>query len=422
MPNNRGRVQNGRSVRASEKVVGRHHQGIRSNPVSASDYTFTSTDNEPRFRWHRRLRPLLLALGIPFGVLATNNVEASAGFFGDMKKVGENTAEGFSEMRDFFSTLKGYLEATVDFVINIRENVATISADVMTWTYETLTKVVLHTPSFLFDSEWLRENTIMFTGLSLVVTVCIALYEGFQRMISGVHETKGITNINKVYARLPFVIGISAVAPTLFYYGFTALNWATEKIINLASIQMQEGLANINTSTFTLLEVGMFVLFDIALIGVMIPVFLQNFRRWFELLVLASITPLALSCWMFDSKEHLFHLWWDSIKKRATVQLVYAVYLLFIGGLMFGTKLPEDNWDLLIKLGVMIGGLFSMVNPPQIIKSHLNYHANTREVLQGAKDSFVPPEETREKAKGGYRFLRLKYLVNKRKKRAINKK
>lgn len=339
-----------------------------------------------------------------------------------MKKVGENTKQGMEDMSTFFSTLSGYLNATIDFFRNLKQNVANISAEVMTWTYETLTKVVLHTPSFLFDGDWLKENTLMFTGLSIVMTVCIALYEGFQRTVSGVAETKGLTNMSRVYGRLPLVLGISAIAPTLFYYGFTALNWATEKIISVASYQMQQGLAHVGMVTFSPIEVTMFVLFDIALIGMMIPVFLQNFRRWFELLVLASITPLALSCWMFESKEYLFHMWLENIKKRSTVQLIYAVYLLFIGGIMFGTKIPESGWDFLVKLGVMIGGLFSMVNPPQIVRSHLNYRSSTKEVFQGAKDAVIPSDETQKKARGGYRFMKLQYLLNKRKKRAINKK
>lgn len=292
---------------------------------------------------------------------------------------------------------------------------ANVSAEVMTWTYETLTKVVLHTPSFLFDTEWLKQNTMTFTGLSIVLIVCIAIYEGFERLISGVVNPKDLTPMSQVYKRLPVVLGVSAVAPTLFYYGFQGLNWVTDKIISITDTFMEQGLSSINAVDISVYELLLFGLFDIALIGMLVPVFLQNFRRWFELLVLSSITPLALACWMFNSKEYLFTMWWDSIKKRSTTQLVYAIYILFIGILMFGTKIPETGWELLIKLGVMVGGLSSMANPPQIIRSHLKYKGSTEEVLDGAAAALTPHEDVRGATSKLYGFVKSNFLKGKSK-------
>ena len=85
------------------------------------------------------------------------------------------------------------------------------------------------------------------------------------------------------------------------------------------------------------------------------------------------------------------------------------------GVLMFGTKMPEGGWDLIIKIGVMIGGLFSMVNPPQIVKSHLRYYDNPRDVIKGAKDSVAVAGDGYNKANKGYRFAKYKYLRRKRK-------
>src|SRR5690606_19438467 len=126
-------------------------------------------------------------------------------------------------------------------------------------------------------------------------------------------------------------------------------------------------------------EMSMFIGFDIALIGMLIPVLLQNFRRWFELLVLAVVSPLALSCSVFKAHEHFYHIWLNAIKKKSLTQLVYAIYLVIIGTLMFGTKTPETGLDLLTKLGIMIGGLYSMANLPLFIRSYMDNNTTSVE-------------------------------------------
>lgn len=358
------------------------------------------------------------------GETITSTKDNVLGAYNYVSNLPENLSKDINDLQATLTTLMGYIQVTVDYFANFKENLSNFSVDVMTWSYETLTRVVLHTPSFLFDSSWLAENTMMFTGLSIVVVVTLALYEGFQRMISGVKETKNLTSMKAIYTKLPLVLGVAAIAPTLFQQAFEGLNWVTDKIIGFASHQMSAGLANVNMAEFNYLQIGLFILFDLALIGMLVPVLLQNFRRWFELLVLASITPLALACWMFESKRHLFDTWWSALKQRSTVQVVYSIYLLFIGALMFGTKIPTNFWDFIIKMGIMVGGLFSMVNPPQIVRSHLNYHADTKEVFEGAKDSVTPSDKTvarlnkgKEVAKstGLYRQLRLNFLKAKRK-------
>jgi len=124
--------------------------------------------------------------------------------------------------------------------------------------------------------------------------------------------------------------------------------------------------------------------FDIALISVLIPILLQNFRRWFDLLALGVMTPLVLACWVFKAHENLFYTWWEYIKKCASTQLVYAIFLLLIGTLLFGTKLPNNGWDIMIQMGIIIGGLWRMNNPPNIISRHVDKGANIKSMWEGA--------------------------------------
>lgn len=313
------------------------------------------------------------------------------------------------------STLKGYLDKTVNFFANFEQNVLNITTTTMTWTYETITKVVLHTPSFIFEGDWLRDNVVTFTGLALVVTVCLALYEGFQRMVG---QTRGLTDMKKFYSKLPIALGVSAFAPTAFYFGFKGLNWVTAKIIEYTGMQIHNGVATISHGGINMLDYILLGVFNISLVGMMIPIFIQNFRRWFELILLCIVTPVAFTCWAFESRKRYFDMWWDGIKKRSTIQIVYAIYLMVIGTLMFGTPAPEGGFGVLLKCGVMIGGLFSMVRLPGFVESHLNYRGDTREVLNAMKDVADTQKSAVEGANKGYRFLRLKYLKGKRKLRA----
>lgn len=329
---------------------------------------------------------------------------------------------------DIFSLLGGYLLTAVDYLKNLDKHIVNWSASLLTKTYEALTKVVLNTPAFLFDGEWLKQNTLTFTGLAIVVTVCIALYEGFIRLIGMKHSRHvPLTDMKRVYSRFPFIILLSSIAPRLFHESIKALNWVTHKIIELTSAQMEKGLSNcFNPNSamaqfgieecmplnITAVQVALFVLFDLALIGVLIPIFLQNFRRWFELLVLAAITPLALACWMFESTEHLYHTWRDAIKQRSTVQLIYAIYLMIIGALMFGTGVPEDGWDFIIKLGVMVGGFFSLTRPPELLRRYINYRERTGEVVEVVSHNAKHLKGGSEKVLRGAKYV---YLKGKRK-------
>jgi hypothetical protein len=263
----------------------------------------------------------------------------------------------------------------------------------MVWSYDAITSVVLHTPLFLFDSDWFKENIAMFTGLSLAMSMILAIHEGFKRMLGHFFKTKTAidathTDMGRISRRLPLVLLGSAIAPATFFYGFKAINWLTEAIINIGKTQMAEGISGIEFNSVSWTEMFVFLGFDIALIGMMIPIFLQNFRRWFDLMALGVMTPVALSCWMFKAHEHYFRTWWDHIKKCSMTQLVYGVFLLIIGSLMFGTKIPETSWEVVIKIGVIIGGLWRMANPPNIVRRYTDTGADAIDMWKGASSEF----------------------------------
>lgn len=281
----------------------------------------------------------------------------------------------------------------INWFKNINENIIKISTNLMNWSYDAITNVVLHTPVFLFDNEWFKSSTLTFTGLSIAMSMMLLIYEGFQKMTSGLFNKSGngvetTEDMGRVSSRIPFVIIGSAFAPSAFYYGFKGLNYVTEKILDIGKTQINN---NMNFSEFngmTLLEILSFIGFDLALIGMMIPVLLQNFRRWADILMLGAITPLALSCWMFKSQEHLFRKWWEAIKKSSLTQLVYAVFLLVIGTLMFGIKAPDNVLDMLIKMGIIIGCLWRMNTLPSFVRSYVDNGKDVNDVKTDINKGF----------------------------------
>ena len=147
--------------------------------------------------------------------------------------------------------------------------------------------------------NWFKDNIITFTSLSILMSMILAINEGFKRMLGHVFKGRYFSqhsDMGYISTRLPFVLIGSALAPLLFFKGFEAINWLTGAIIDTTKFQMAKGISELNFSSISWAEVVMFIGFDIALIGMMIPILLQNFRRWFDILALSMIAPLALSC------------------------------------------------------------------------------------------------------------------------------
>lgn len=358
-------------------MVTEHHQGIRTDSSSTCYHSPARDDHRAYIPQRSRLRALLLRVGTPFAVLSLVPQRAAA--------AGWNPLDTTNQAIEKWNMVVDTIVNIIEWFKHLKENIGKMSMDLLAWTYDAITSVVLYTPTFLFDSQWFHQNILMFTGMSVVMSVLLALYEGFKRLFNKRH-----TDMGYISKRLPFVILGAGIAPMAFYWSFNLINQFTSAIIEIGKHQMSDGLQSFEFTEYTLLDVFMFLGFDIALIGMMIPIFLQNFRRWFDLLALGALTPVALSCWMFKGHEHHFKNWWDHIKRCSLVQLVYAVFLVIIGSLMFGAKVPATEMDMMIKMGIVIGGLWRMSSPPNIIRRYLDTGTDFKGMWKGAGAALMP--------------------------------
>lgn len=278
------------------------------------------------------------------------------------------------EIASFIKDIQG----AIQWFKNIKENVYEWSLNLLSFTYETLVNVVLQTPLFLFNNSFVKNTSITFSIISVSIVILLTIYEMIMKMLKKRH-----TDFGTIMKRFPLAVMTTGFAPFLFEQSFKFINRLTKGI-------NQIGGATLDGNTFaSLVSVGevdtiILLLFDVTLLGLLIPIFLQQAKRWWDLFTLSAISPLAMTAWVFDRHKHLFDQWWNSIKRKSVIQIVYSVFIVLMGVFIYGTRFLSPEM-LLIKLLVVIGGLQSLANPPQIVKSYSRGDENVMDMYNGYK-------------------------------------
>ncbi|WP_349774045.1 conjugal transfer protein TrbL family protein [Lederbergia lenta] len=264
---------------------------------------------------------------------------------------------------DDFKDFVGFIGTVVAWFKNFNQNIYDLSLNLLSWSYETLVNVVLHTPLFLFNNEFVKNTSIIFSISSVSIITLLTIYEGIMKMLKKRH-----TDFSQILKRFPLVVAGSGFSPFLFEKAFTIINQLTKGITSLGGAILS-GNAFAEVFKVGSMDVLGLLVFDVVLIALLIPILMQNGKRWWDLFCLSAITPLALSAWMFNRHAHLFNQWWGSVKRLSLVQLVYATFILMLGLFIYGTRfIAPEAW--LIKLLIIVGGLYRLANPPQFVKSY----------------------------------------------------
>lgn len=278
------------------------------------------------------------------------------------------------EIANFIKDIQGAIE----WIKDIKENVYQWSLDLLSFTYETLVNIVLQTPIFLFNNSFVKNTSITFSIISVSIVILLTIYEMIMKMLRKRH-----TDFPTIMKRFPVAVMTTGFTPFLFEQSFKFINRLTKGI-------NQIGGATLDGDTFaSLVSVGeidtiILLLFDVTLLGLLIPIFLQQGKRWWSLFCLSAISPLALTAWVFDRHKHLFDQWWNSIKRISVVQIVYSVFIVLIGVFIYGTRFLSPEM-LLIKLLIVIGSLQTLANPPQIVKSYSRGDGDVTDMYSGYK-------------------------------------
>lgn len=249
--------------------------------------------------------------------------------------------------------------------------------------YEWLT-YVLHVPLFLFTNTFIKDATLVFSGISILIVTILTMIEGNKRMLKKTH-----TDLKDIAKRFFVAVVGAGFAPMLFEKTFSLINSITDAIRKIGSSAMKPNdcfdeeavkllpkdamkqcLEVLDVTWVDWVNTLGLIAFDVLLLALTLQIFLENGRRFFDLMVLAAMAPLALSAWIFDDHRHMFYTWWGSLKKISITPLIYAVFLCLLGIFLFATS-NVTGGGLVIKMIIMAGALVRMANPPNFVKSRI---------------------------------------------------
>lgn len=293
------------------------------------------------------------------------------------------------------------INLAVSWFHNLPQNIATMSTDLMAWLYQLCADLIMKTPIWIFTNDWFANTTLMFSGLAIGLVTALTVVEALKRQLSGlkgqkVFKVPQAMDFKVIMKRWALVAGLTTAVPWLWSTAFKGLNFVSDFLIRIGADNMK-GVAAMGH--LTSLDVATMLVFDVVLIGTIIPVLWQNGRRFFDLIVLGVMTPLALCAWIFDGYKGLFNQWWAQVKHLSLVQVYHALFLLVLGWFIFGVGTPATFAGLIVKLLVVIGGFARMTNPPQIISKHLDKGKDMDEVTGGAKDAYKKTKKNYQRSK-----------------------
>ncbi|MED1863259.1 hypothetical protein P4V41_07305 [Fictibacillus nanhaiensis] len=275
--------------------------------------------------------------------------------------------EKATEMKEFFekwNVLADMVNTTVNFFSHLPETIAQLSVNLLAKLYELL-MMLIQTPLFIFDNPYLRDATMTFSFVAMGIVTVLTMIESIKKITKRDH-----TDFKSILKRYGVAVVGTGFAPFLFKQSFALINWATESITKIGSAGIRsEGM--MSYEKLSGFDTTVLLGFDVMLIALVVPIIFQNARRFFDLTFLTVMTPLALSCYVFDDYKYLFSKWWHRIKHLASIQLVFATFISIMGLIIFGIPATSGS-SFLVKLLIIAGGFFRLANAPTLVKQRID--------------------------------------------------
>lgn len=237
--------------------------------------------------------------------------------------------------------------------------------------YGLLSSVVLHTPLWLFTNEWFSSITQIFSVLSVLIVSVMSLVQIIRYMLQGKEiDDWGIAR------RFLVALSVSSFSPTLLRHSVEGVNTLSKTILSIGhsffnSVHGTTGMEMFAASpdfSLTLVTALLVCTFGVFCI----PIILQSGRRFFEMITLGSLTPLAMAAWVFPETKSYHNQWWNKLKQLFLTQVYYALYVIILGLILFSTPHPTTMEGYWTKLLVMIGGALSMLDVPSIVSTKVD--------------------------------------------------
>jgi hypothetical protein len=273
---------------------------------------------------------------------------------------------GLGEFRHLFENMDKLTEKFInvlDWFNNLPVSLPKLTADLLTAIYHFISKIVLETPLLIFNNPYLKNTSLTFALISITIVTLLTVFEAIMQMLNKEH-----TDFKTIIKRWLFAASISGFLPFAFETGFDYINKLSTAISHIGGINGGNANGFIYMKRMGFFDTLFLCLFDLTAISMLIPICLQAGRRWWDLLCLCAVSPLALSARVFDRHKHFFTAWWSRVKSLSLVQLVYSVFILLMGVFVFTTQhIHGGFFTLIIKVLLVLGGLTRLANPPGFV-------------------------------------------------------
>jgi len=241
------------------------------------------------------------------------------------------------------------------------------------WIFRLICGVVYTLPVWIFTSTGFMHT---FSAVAILSISLIGL-KGVWKGVATGYAKQEVSNkeIGGMVWRLVIVmIGIGFL-PTGLDAATHIINRVTLTIgkFGFAQITGKPDVSTLNnaviTKGFTDIDVFGLAIFDALLLWNAVPLLFQAGRRWVDMAILGVVSPLALSCFVFEDTKHYGRTWWNGVKKIGVEQIWQVSLLAFLLLLMFGSKQITGPADVFVKVLLLIGGLSRMKQPPTFMPS-----------------------------------------------------
>lgn len=261
---------------------------------------------------------------------------------------------------DQWVNIGNHIWAAIQWIDNFPAHLPEYSLSIMSNIFHLLSNIVLETPLFLFDNPLIQSKTLIFSSVSILLVTILTILNGIKRMLK-----QRYTSIKEIAPKFFIATAISGFAPFLFKGGFKFLNFLSRSLGDLTF--HISNLDFVTGGNMGFIDGLMLFGFDIVSIVLLIPILLKTAKRWFELICLSTITPLAMSAYVFNETKYLFNKWFKAIIDRSQVQLVYAFFLFIMSVIIFSTAGLTSSYAIIVRLLILVGGLMTLANPPEYV-------------------------------------------------------
>jgi hypothetical protein len=313
----------------------------------------------------------------------------------------DNAKTFFDNMEKFFKWYAGIFEWLKHLPTHILDG----SIQLLSWLYELVADFMLGVPTELFSSNWFNTASYVFAGIGFLTTLILPKLEGLRQIVLPFSRKQSSTFMDwkTLLRRLPVAVIGAGLAPKAFEMVFTLLDKFTSTIIHAGRDQIMMATTHVDITNFGWLDGLAIIGFDIAFLVKMYPLFLQLASRYFNLLSLGALTPLALSAWVYDEHRGWYEEWLDSLKAIILSMIWYAFFLTIMGVLIVGIGGVTTFKGLFIKLLIIIGCINTMTNPPHILRKYTDSGKDVSDMLKQFKDTITLQNVRQSKS---YKFVK----------------